>query len=68
MIARSLTSVVDPPFDLLPDKKLPSIIIHGIDPAMVLQASKVLSAPITSWEIEDLHNENPFLTLWEEIK
>jgi hypothetical protein len=35
---------------------------------MVLQASKGLSAPITSWEIEDFHSENPFLTLWEEIK
>jgi hypothetical protein len=66
-IAHSLTSLVDPPFDL-PDKKLPSIIIHGIDPAMVLQASKGLSAPITSWEVEDFHNENPFLTLWEKIK
>jgi hypothetical protein len=67
-IARSLTSLVDPPFDLLPGKKLPSIIRHGIDPAMVLQASKGLSAPVTSWEVEDFHNENPFLTRWEGIK
>jgi hypothetical protein len=35
---------------------------------MVSQASKGLSAPLTSWEVEDFHNENPFLTLWEEIK
>jgi hypothetical protein len=67
-IRRSLTSLVDPPFDLLPDKKLPSIIIHGIDPAMVFQASKGLSAPVTSWEVKDFHNDNLFLTLCEEIK
>jgi hypothetical protein len=52
-IARSLTSLVDPPFDFLHDKKLPSIIIHGIDPAMVLKASKDLSTPITSREVEE---------------
>jgi hypothetical protein len=67
-ITRSLAPLVDPPFDLLPNKKLLSIIIHGIDPEMVLQASKGLSTPMTSWEAEDFHNENPFLTLWEEIK
>jgi hypothetical protein len=75
LISKAITKFLSIPFNLSLDRNLTSIIIHGINPELVLQSAGIFPEPASAtnleanqWKISDFQSVAPFNALWNEIR